>query len=224
MRMARYIFRFCLYCLLLVPVFIQAQTAKVTLDCENKPLSYVFRQIEAQTDYLFIYNKEKVDIERNVTAVYNNTPVFHILDNLLADASLRFVMEGSYIILQSRTISVSGDYITGRVTDEVGLPIVGALIIDMKGKQSTLTDASGNFSIMGSDTMTLEISYLGYLPVKKSVYAGQIYNIVLQEKTWQLDEVVVIGYGSIKRKEVTSAISHLSSKDILNIHAGAGII
>ena len=220
MRMARYIFRFCLYCLLLVPVFIQAQTAKVTLDCENKPLSYVFRQIEAQTDYLFIYNKEKVDIERNVTAVYNNTPVFHILDNLLADASLCFVMEGSYIILQSRTISVSGDYITGRVTDEVGLPIVGALIIDMKGKQCTLTDASGHFSIMGSDTMTLEISYLGYLPVKKSVYAGQIYNIVLQEKTWQLDEVVVIGYGSIKRKEVTSAISHLSSKDILNIHAG----
>lgn len=180
MRMAKYIFRFCLYCLLLVPVFIQAQTDKVTLDCENKPLSYVFRQIEAQTDYLFIYNKEKMDIERNVTAVYNNTPVYHILDNLLADTSLRFVTEGSYIILQSRMTSVSGDCISGRVTDEVGLPIVGALIVDINGKQSTLTDTYGHFSIIGSDTMTLEISFLGYVPVKKSVYAGQIYNIVLQ--------------------------------------------
>lgn len=104
--------------------------------------------------------------------------------------------------------------VTGKVVDSQGEPIIGATIKEVGTSNGTITDLDGNFSFDASAKGSLEISYVGYLTQKVSFVVGKTTQIVLQEDSRNLDEVVVVGYGSVKRSDVTGSVSSLDASSI----------
>lgn len=198
-----------------------SQNARVNLNKQQTSLKEVLDQIEQQTDYLFISNRD-VDMEQKVNIKAKNKPVKEVLDILFSNTGLTYAMEGVNIVLSKKETAPLSSYqqkktIKGTVIDETGEPIIGANIIEKGTANGTVTDVDGNFTLSVTDNAILQVSYLGYI-TQETATRGQSNIIVsLLEDTQTLDEVVVIGYGTLKRKELTSAISHISSKDFLNV-------
>ena len=106
--------------------------------------------------------------------------------------------------------------ITGTVTDEHGEPIIGANIMEKGSTNGTITDANGSFSVSVEGNAMLQVSYIGYLPQEMNTAGKTSFRIVLKEDTGLLDEVVVIGYGSQSRRNVTGSVSKVSMADMQN--------
>lgn len=104
--------------------------------------------------------------------------------------------------------------ISGLVVDSNGEPIIGATIKVVGTSDGTITDLDGNFSLTIAPKATLEISYVGYITQKVQVAAGKALKIVLLEDSKAIDEVVVVGYGSVKRSDVTGSVSSLDATSI----------
>ena len=113
-------------------------------------------------------------------------------------------------VQQDRTVS-------GTITDENGEPIIGASVMVTETNQGTITDMDGKFSVNASKGNHLKVSYIGYETQEVTVGNRQSIRIILKEESTALDEVVVVGYGTMKKKEMTSAISHISAKDLNHI-------
>ena len=104
--------------------------------------------------------------------------------------------------------------ITGKVVDSNGEPIIGATIKIAGTSNGTITDLDGNFFLDMAPKGVLEISYVGYLPQKVTVNSNKPLDIVLREDSKTIDEVVVVGYGSVKRSDVTGSVSSLDASSI----------
>lgn len=104
--------------------------------------------------------------------------------------------------------------ISGVVTDEDGLPVIGANIIERETNQGTITDANGSFSLNVSTNARIRISYIGYLEQEINTVGKTSFNIVLREDSKSLDEVVVVGYGTQRKVNLTGAIDQVTVKDI----------
>ena len=206
---------------------------KVTLDFSNVTLESVLRSIEKQTDYRFFYSKETVNVKVRVNVKVQNEPVATVLDKVLPSHGISYVINNERIALkQASAPSVStpsknkqqvskGKRITvsGTVTDTKGEPLIGATI-KVEGEASGMaTDIDGRYELSVPEGARLEFSYIGYQTDKKKVSDGGTLDIVLAEDTRMLDEVVVIGYGTIDKKELTSAVSHVSAKDFQSVAA-----
>lgn len=109
--------------------------------------------------------------------------------------------------------------ITGLVTDHLGEPLIGATVMVNGKSAGTATDIDGNYSIEADSKGQLNFSYVGYKPVKIDINGRHNIDVQMQEDSEVLDEVVVIGYGTMDKKELTSAISHVGEKDFLSVSA-----
>ena len=107
--------------------------------------------------------------------------------------------------------------ITGRVTDPGGEPLIGVSVKTGNSGAGAITDVDGNYSVEVSPTGTLVFSYVGFEVINEPVKNRRVINVTLKEKNDVLNEVVVIGYGTMDKKELTSAISHVGEKDFLTI-------
>lgn len=109
---------------------------------------------------------------------------------------------------QERTVS-------GTVADKTGLPVIGAAVIDVQNRTSgTLTDLDGNFSLNVSSGTSLEISFMGYKTVTVPVGDNDFLSVTLEDDTEFLDEVVVIGYGTVRKRDLTGAVSSVGNRDL----------
>ncbi len=104
--------------------------------------------------------------------------------------------------------------ITGVVIDNYGEPVIGANIVQKGTVNGTVTDFDGNYSLQVPQGATLQVSYIGYLSQEIVVGSNNVINITLQEDTHALEEVVVVGYGTLQKKQVTSSITSVSADDL----------
>jgi len=194
---------------------------KVTIKLKNATLKVVINQIEKQTDYLFVYDEQAIDINQKVSINMTNSKIEDVLANILSGTDVTYLIEGKNIILKKKSKSsntgIPGNRkIKGVVVDANGEPIIGATVVDRGTKIGTITDFRGNFSLDVTDKSIVQVSYIGYIKNEFKVNTSNEYTIQLVEDIKSLNEVVVIGYGTITKKEMTSAISHVSSKDFLS--------
>lgn len=201
---------------------------KVTLDVSNVTLESVLRSIEKQTDYRFFYSKETVNVDVRVNVKAHNEPVKTVLDKILPSHGISYVIDNKRIALKhaaassaSKTTGSKGNIIkvVGTVTDMKGEPLIGASVKVDGGAAAMVTDIDGKYEISVPEGSRLEFSYIGYTSEKKKVAKAGTLDVALAEDTQLLDEVVVIGYGTIDKKELTSAVSHVSAKDFQSIAA-----
>lgn len=104
--------------------------------------------------------------------------------------------------------------VKGVVKDAKGEPLIGVSVTIEGTNNGTVTDVDGRYQLEVAPGAQLHYSYVGFQSQKLRVSSGETYNVVLHEDNTLLDEVVVVGYGSMKRKDITTAVSVVSTKDL----------
>ena len=194
-----------------------SQTAKVNIQAENTQMKDIISQIEAQTDYLFVYNYENVDLSRKISLNAPNISVAEALKIIFRNSDVVYAVEGNNILLMKNTTQEkqqNGKRITGKVTDAKGEAIIGANIVEKGTTNGTTTDMDGNYVMNVSPSSVIQVSYIGYVTQEYPVQNKTSLNIVLREDLQALEEVVVVGYGTQKKEVVTAAITTIKSEEI----------
>ena len=206
---------------------------KLQLEIKNEPLIKILKKIQKQTPFTFAYNKKDL-VDISITDLPAGTrTVKETLDQLFLHTSLQYEQVGDNIVITvdpDRKMDIAGDptppiltirkkeiTITGTVKDGKGLPIAGVSVVIHNTKTGTLTDAEGKFLLRSSsDQVTLDFSYVGFQPQSKDVAAGSgPIEIVLKENQAGLNEVIVIGYGTQRRGDITAAVASVKAKDFV---------
>lgn len=204
-----------------------------TFNQKSASIREICKQIEKGSDYVFVFSdsSEKM-IDKKVNIDANAKNVAEILDAILSNTGLTYeILDKQIIIYESGKIisakvpehKIPEDIIqqppkkqiTGRIVDTQGEAIIGANIIEVGTTNGTVTDMDGNFTLSVEPDATIRISYIGYLPQDINTAGKSSFNIVLQEDTQALEEVVVVGYGIQKKVTLTGAVSTLRNKEIL---------
>ena len=215
------------YMLLFAAIFcLHAENAisqKITLQGDNLSLKDYLNTIEKQTDYLFIYDAG-VNVNKRISVNMVGKSIKEVLDNLSTQLGLNYSQKGSYIVLSSYkaketsapVIAQQKKTITGVVTDDLGEPIIGANVIEKGTTNGIITDIDGKFTLEVAPGAVVQVSYIGYNTQEVKVGNQSTLNIQLKEDTQALDEVVVVGYGSVKKRDLTGSVSQISSSSIQN--------
>lgn len=201
-----------------------AQEQLVTVNLKSSTLRKVFKAIEQQTTYRFSFRNEIIDNRADITVNKSKVPVEDVLNQILKGRNLGYsvVSPKSIVVFDKKQQqNVGKTPIMGTVKDILGEPIIGASMV-IKGVEhsGTITDINGEFSIAASMGDVLVVSYLGYVTQEVTVNKTTPYNISMKEDAKTLDEVVVIGYGSQKKVNLTGAVSSITSENIAKRQVG----
>lgn len=204
---------------------------RISLKVENQSIKKVLSEIEKSAEIRFIYSSSLIRSERKITLNLDNTTLGTILESLLKPLQLDYRVLGKQIVLnrsepktslipqQPSGISVDNAAdipLKGSVRDEKGEPIVGASVIVKGSTRGTTTDSDGKFSLSVADkSAALIISFIGYETQSIEVGNRTLFDIVLKNDLKQLTEIVVVGYGEIKKTDLTGAVASIQSKDIV---------
>ena len=192
-----------------------SQTMKVTVVADNMSTGKVISEIEKQTDYLFVYNVNEVNLKRNVKVNAQNKSVAEVLNKVFEGTDIYYAMEGKNIMLMSKAkdgeVAQQANKVTGIVKDTNGEPIIGANVIVKGQSTGTITDIDGRFVLDTPKDAILQITYIGYVSQEVKVSGKKELNIILKEDTETLDEVVVVGYGTMKKRDITGSVSSVNT-------------
>jgi TonB-linked SusC/RagA family outer membrane protein len=203
-----------------------AQKTKVTLAYENVSLETIFNKIEAITDFKFIYKDKEIDYTQKVSIKVKKESLSKVLEDLLSKSKISYAVRGKQIILKpkknvlkSEIITVKKEtqklLVTGVIVDKEGALLPGASILEKGTTNGTQSDFDGNFSIsVINQDAVLVVRYLGYATKEVPVKSETNFRITLLEEAGSLDEIVLIGYGSLSRSKVLGAVTSIGSEDI----------
>ncbi|SHM20504.1 TonB-linked outer membrane protein, SusC/RagA family [Flavobacterium flevense] len=210
-----------------------AQNTKVTLHLKNVSILQFINRIEETTDYRFVYKTSDVDLERLVTIEANGENISNVLGVVFKNSATTFNFSNKLIYLLKRKTTgiklnnksiqevakdpVVQDLIArGTVRDHLGMPLPGASIVEKGTTNGTTTDMDGKFRLtLMTKNAVLSISYLGYKNQEYTLTQDLDLNIILQEELQALDEVIAIGYGRAKKKDITGSISTVEGETLV---------
>ncbi len=216
----------CLLANLLLPRLSMAQEEMLSVKLRNNNLREAFNKIEKQTSFRFFYNEGDIDRSVKVNASYNQEPLSSILDYLGDLAKLEFRVIDNNIYVKKRTlqpqITDSGTPppanfdVIGRILDaENQESLIGVTIVVKGTSIGTVTDFEGNYTIkIPNENSILVFSYLGYETKEILVGTDREINVQMSLAATQLEEVLVVGYGSTQRQDFAGSVAKLSSEDI----------
>lgn len=211
------LFAFCLQ------VSAKGYGQKLNLDLKDVDIQTALKEIRKQTGYLFFYKNEDLKNTGRLSVRLRNAGVDQALDEILVNTNLRYQIIDKTIILKKApaqapaTIEELTIRISGKVTDASGTPLEGATITVRGTNVATTTDASGNFVLNDvSPEATLLISFVGYRTRSVSVQNRPIINVSMDMAVNNLDETVVIGYGTTSKRYNTGAVSSVTSEVLEN--------
>lgn len=202
---------------------VYSQTTKLSLNVQNQSIKDVLYLIENQTDFRFIYESGKINLDKKVSVQVREQSVEFVLRQLFNNEGVNYeITENNFILINPKEkstnvlpkVSQQGRRITGVVKDLSGEPIIGANVVEQGTTNGTVTDIDGCFSIDILNHGVLDISYIGYVPQELKITDKSVYDIVLMEDTEMLDEVVVVGYGTQKKVNLTGAVESVSGEQL----------
>lgn len=194
--------------ILLGTPLMDAQTVKLSITRQNGTLEEVFKEIENKTGYKFVYNTSEINRDERVSVNETDQDLTVILKKLFTNESrISFRIANKHIALFKTHLRK----ISGTVLDAAGESIIGANILIKGTGTGTITDEEGKFSLDAANGDILQVSYIGYGMQEITISRQTILKIVLQEDQQALEEVVVIGYGAVKKKDLTGAIAQVKA-------------
>lgn len=209
---------------------------RLSLDHDQISMDQLLNEIENKTEFSFLYKNKEVDINRIVSVHVNREKSGSILDQStpvhheLRDTGQISISSQTSTTLDRKEISsinktIQEITVTGTIVDTEGTPLVGATVLEKGTTNGVISDFDGNFTInVANEDAVLAVSYIGFA-TKEILITGQSnISVVLEESAAGLDEVVVVGYGTVSKFELTSSVSHVSSKDFLDVGANSPIM
>ena len=201
-------------------LFAQTVSKPIRLREQSTPLRTVIRKIERQTPYLFLYNETRIDMEQRIHIKIASSDIRQILDQLCQVAPIRYELMDEQILLLPYEQAAQTDAlrpISGYIRDEKGLPLEYATIYDKETEQGIVTDETGRFQLRIHDSAKLQISHIAYQPMEVTVDPTlHSLDLRLTPAVFKIDEVVAIGYGTLARRELTSAVGYITADQFLS--------
>lgn len=213
-----------------------AQSARLSLDLENVSVKTVLVEIENQSEFFFLYSPKIVDVERKVEMKVDREKIFAVLDRLFAGTGTKYVVKGRQIVLSSdqminsfaepspgrgsrvepgTSMAAGLLQVSGTVTDEEGEALIGVNILVKGTLVGTVTDLDGRFSLdVEDENATLVFSYTGYQPQEVALNGRTQLDVVMTTSISELEEIVVVGYGTQRKKDLTGAVASVGGDAI----------
>src|SRR5665811_518007 len=196
-----------------------SQSKKITLDMPNATVAEVIQEIETLSDFKFLLNRKDVDLTREVSIKVEKQKIAAVLSELFVGTDVVYEVLKKQIILRSNLEKITHGkvsktslldhtliqfQVTGIIRDGGGAPLPGANILEKGTTNGTQTGFDGNFSIsLADENAILVVSYIGFKTQEVAVSGRSEVNMTMQEDAAGLDEVVVVGYGSQKKSDLT---------------------
>lgn len=199
-----------------------AQTAIVNVEVQNKTVRDVLKEIEKQSSFGFFYDNTLIDLNRRVSVTSRNSDIFKVLEKVFRGTNVTYSVLDKKIVLSTTsaktvTAQQASYKISGRVVDVNGEAVIGASIMQKGTTNGTITDVDGNFILnVSAKEVTLDVSYIGYSKSTVKAIMGTPVRVVLKEDTEMLDEVVVVGFGTQKKVNLTGSVSTINFNDQLS--------
>lgn len=200
-----------------------SQETFFTLDVQNEQVKTVFEEIEKNSEFIIFYLDKSVNLKRKVSVSVENEPVEEILDQIFDGTNNNYSIDGRQITIYTNNTRpapgpqrVQEKEVKGIVIDDFDEPVIGANVMVKGTANGTITDFNGEFVLTGvPEDAVIVISYIGYLTQEMSVANQTVFNIKLTEDTQQLDAVVVIGYGTVRKGDITSSVGSVKEENFL---------
>lgn len=193
-----------------------SQNTRISMEMKNVQIKDLLQKIETNSEYFFIYNNELIDVDRLVTVQAENERVKDILAEVFQDQNVEFQVSERKIVI-SPTFIENGQQqktVSGKVTDATGASLPGVTVVIKGTTNGTITDGDGIFTISNiSENAILQFSFVG-MKGKEIAVAGQTtVNVTLEEEAIGIEEVVAIGYGTARKKDLTGALTRINADD-----------
>ena len=188
---------------------------KVTIN-DRITVANLIKEIETQTGYLLVYSEKAVDMKRIVTVRSNNEPALAVLRRAFYGTNIVPKIKGNTIILTETAIPQDNRIrVTGTVLDADGEPVIAANIMVNGKREGTFTDNNGNYEIFAARNAVLIFSSVGYETCEEAVRGRKEINVTLSSDTDFLDNVIVIGYGTSKKRDYIGSVSTVKAEDAM---------
>jgi TonB-linked SusC/RagA family outer membrane protein len=195
------------------------QTALITLNKDKTTIRAILNEIEKTTSYTFLYNDNVVDADKELKSIsVKDRPLNEVLDEVFKNSNITYTIVDSQIILSAKTkgsdLAVKDSkqqgktvLIQGKVVDDLGAEIIGVSVTVKGTNTGTLTDLDGTYSISVPENGVLTFSFVGFLSQEVRITNQTTLNVTLKEDIQNLDEVIVVGYTTQKKADLTGAVS-----------------
>lgn len=198
----------------------------ISLSIKKGTITEVFKAIEKQSDYKFFYNNTQIDLNNKFDINVSEATIERILNNVFDGTDITYTIIKNHVVLtnnssdknEKKEAQQNGKRVVGKVVDASGEPLVGVNVIVQGTTNGAITDIDGKYTLEDvPNNAQLEFSYIGYNKQTLPVGSKNSINVTLTEDTQKLDEVVVVGYGSFKKSDLTGAITQVKGDDIANL-------
>lgn len=202
-----------------------SQATSLSLDLNNVNLEEVFDAIRQQSEFEFFYNDDQINTSLKVSVKLKDAKINEVLNQVLPE-NYEYRINDRYILInkrkdfsQSAVVSQpqpqqNKKTITGKVVDKFGESIIGANILEKGTSNGVITDVDGNFTLNVNDNAVLQVSYIGYITQEVSVGNRTSITIEIKEDTRALEEVIVVGYSTQKKVNLTGSVSTVNFDNI----------
>ena len=188
---------------------------KITVVLRNTVWSKALAAVEKASSYRFVYSNDLAPVDRKIDLVVRDADLPEVMDKLLASTTLSYkVMPEKVVVLYSKVAIAPEIRVSGKVTDEAGTPLSGASIRVKGSTLGTSASASGDYAITVPDDAVLIFSYVGYDEIQIAVSGQSTLNVTLKPSVKVQDQVVVIGYGTAAKRDLTGSITRISGKEV----------
>lgn len=213
-----------IYILLFMLFFCGNSFAQISLSTNKQTIKQIIPQIEKASGYKIFYSNELPDLNQKKDLNITNSSLNDVLDKLFQGTNISYEIKPDKQIVLFPVSKVSDDKqfvlttlktIKGNVVDENNEPLIGVSVrVKNSEKIGTVTDIDGSYQLDVPANSTLVVSYVGSITQEIAVGSNPVINVVLQENAQGLEEVVVIGYGAVKKKDLTGAVSAVRGEDL----------
>lgn len=202
---------------LVLSFHLSAQGGKINLKLDSAPLKVVLSEIEKLSEYTFVYSPNSINSNQSLNFIAINEPVVDVVKRLCEQLNLNYTFNGKQITLraagQEAKIPQNKLTVKGIIKDKNGDPVVGAYILVNTSDLKTTSDLNGEFVINARNGDILEIHALSY-KTKKAIVSSPVINIEMEDDIFNIEELLVVGYGTIKKSDLTGAVATIKSDEL----------
>ncbi|MCA1761268.1 MAG: carboxypeptidase-like regulatory domain-containing protein, partial [Bacteroidales bacterium] len=188
-----------------------SQNTRMTINLKNGTVTELMKFVEDNSEFVFLYKNDDLDLKKKVTVELENATIQQVLDAGFAGQHVGYdVYDRQIIIYKALAIRVPAESVqqqrtvTGVVTDQSGQPLPGVTVVVTGTTQGTVTNSDGNFSLTIPDgAETLQFSFVGMRTQEVPIDGRTTFTVVMEEETIGIEEVVAIGYGTMKKSHIT---------------------
>ncbi len=194
-----------------------SQSKLLNLELTDVTIKEVFSLIEEQSNYRFLYNEKSIE-DQIVSINSKNESIDKILTEVLSNSKNSYrILEDNLIVITpyNKEAAQEGITVTGQISDVSGVPLPGVNVLEKNTQKGTITDQNGNFSItVEGEQSVLVFSFIGYLDEEIVVGTQTNIELALVEDIQKLDEVIVVGYGQVKKSDLTGSVASVSQREL----------